>query len=91
MGSGEWARSRTICSSIRGSRVTVYCRLIRVSLRTGQDNGRKLIGELAAGLHLQSAIAFMTLLMSRGRTQRERENDKGSVWRGEGREQYRPR
>lgn len=82
--SGEWAESRTICSSIRGSRVTVYCRLIRVSLRTGQDNGHKLIGELAAGLHLQSTIAFMTLLMSRGRAERGREKDRGRVQRGEG-------
>lgn len=41
--------------------------------------GRKLIGELAAGLHLQSTIAFMTLLMSRGRAERGREKDRGRV------------
>lgn len=43
--------SGTICSSIRGSRVTVYCRLVRVSF-AGLSRGRTMLANWLANLQL---------------------------------------
>lgn len=50
-GTGDVSRTGTICSSIRGSRVTVYCRLIRVSF-AGLGRDRTMLANWLANLQL---------------------------------------